>query len=68
MLIISSTLIGLQFSIDVAGNNEAGRGKSGGNETNLSNWSLSKKCIKAGYLTSKGAKKGDGNIKKVVKL
>ena len=38
--------------------------ESGGNGTNLSNSSTSKKSIGAGYLTSGGAKKGGGNTKK----
>ena len=42
-------------------------GKSGGDETNLSNPSTSKKSIRAGYLTSGGTKRDGGNTKKGVK-
>ena len=60
----SSTIL---QSINAADKNEVGDGKSGGNETNLSNSSMSKKSFGAGYLTSGGAKKGGGNTKKGVK-
>lgn len=60
--------------MDAAGNNEIGEVKGGSNETNLSNSFVSKKFTKQSYLTSEGAKKGDGNtnngggnIKKSVK-
>ena len=50
------------------------RDESDGNETNLSNSSMSKKSTRAGYPTCKGAKKrdnntnsGGGNTKKSVK-
>ena len=42
-------------------------GENGGNKTNLSNPSASKRSIGAGYLTFGGAKKGGGNTKKSVK-
>ena len=58
----SSTIL---QSIDLADKNEVD--ESGGNETNLSNPSASTRFTKAGYLTSKGAKKGNSNIKKDVK-
>ena len=54
-------------SIDMADEDEVDRGKSGGNETNLSNLSASKRSTRAGYLTFGGTKKGGGNIKKDVK-
>ena len=43
------------------------RGESDGNKTNLSNSFMSKKSTRAGYLTSGGAKRGEGNNKKGVK-
>ena len=58
----SSTIL---QSIDMADENEID--KSGGNETNLSNPFASTRSTEAGYLTSKGAKKGGGNTKKGVK-
>ena len=51
-------------SIDVADENEIG--ESGGDETNLSNLSTSIWSIEAGYLTSRGTKRGGGNTKKDV--
>ena len=59
---ISPTLIILQSSIDVAGDNEVGRDKGGGNKTNLSNLYSSKKSTRVGDLTSKGTKKGGSNL------
>ena len=56
----------LQSSIDAANKDEIGRSKIGGNKINLSNPSVSKRFIGAGYLTSKGTKRGDGNTKKGV--
>ena len=53
-------------SIDAADKDKVGVGESIGNETNLSNSSLSKKYTRVGYLTSKGAKTGSGNTKKGV--
>ena len=58
----SSTIL---QSIDVADEDEVG--KSGGNGTNLLNLSMSTKYTGAGYLTSKGTKRGGGNTKKGVK-
>ena len=55
----------MQLSIDTADKNEVG--ESGGNKTNLSNLSISKKSTKAGYLIFNDRKKGSGNIKKDVK-
>ena len=43
-------------------------GESGGNETNLSNLSTSTRSTGAGYLTSGGVKRGNGNTKKGVKV
>ena len=43
---------------------EVGESESGGNKMNLSNLSSSKKSIRAGYLTSKGIKKGGNNPKR----
>ena len=57
----SSTIL---QSIDMADENELD--ESGGNETNLSNSSASKRSPRAGYLTSGGAKRGGGNTKKGV--
>ena len=51
----------LQLSINAANKDEIDGDKSGRNETNLSNPSVSKKSIKVGYLISGGAKKDDGN-------
>ena len=51
----------------MAGNNQVGRSKGGANKTNLLNSFTSKKSIEAGYLTSKGIKRGGGNTKKWVK-
>ena len=51
----------------MADENEFGTDKSDGNETNLSNSSALKRSTGAGYLTSGGVKKGDGNTKKSVK-
>ena len=63
-----------QSLIDVVDEDKVGGGKSGGNETNLSNPSALKKSTRAGYVTSKGAKidgenpkRGSGNTKKGVK-
>ena len=60
-----------QSSINAIDDNKIGKGKSGGNETNLSNLSPSKKFTGASYLTFEGVKKGgdsskksDGNTKK----
>ena len=61
-LTYSSTIL---QSIDVADKDEIS--KSNGNGTNLSNPSMSMRSIKAGYLTSGGAKRGGGNTKKNVK-
>ena len=60
----SSTIL---QSINVVDEDEFGDSESGGNETDLSNLSTLKISIKAGYLTSEGAKKGGGNTKKGVK-
>ena len=54
-----------QSLIDAADENKVD--KSDGNETNLSNSSVLKKSTGAGYLTSKGAKRGNSNTKKSVK-
>ena len=64
----TSSLTGLSTIlqlIDVADEDKVG--ESGDNGTNLSNPSTSTRSTRAGYLTSKGAKKGDGNTKKGVK-
>ena len=53
-------------SINMGNKNELSDGKSGGNETNLSNPSASKRSTEAGYLTSKGAKKSGNKTKKGV--
>ena len=53
-----------QLLINTSNKNELGGGKSGSNKTNLKNLSTSKKFIKAGYLTSEGAKKSVNNFKK----
>ena len=65
----------LQSLIDEVDEDEIGGSKNGGNKTNLSNPSILKKFIRAGYLTSKSAKKGGdhlkrggGNTKKGVKV
>ena len=66
MLITTSftgSLTILQSLIDAADEDEVGGGESGGNETNLSKLSTSKKSTKAGYLTFKGTKKGSDNLK-----
>ena len=63
-LICSSTFLQL---IDAADKDKFAGGKIGGNETNLSNLSTSKKSTKTGYPTFKSTKKGGGNIKKGVK-
>ena len=55
----------LQLSIDGTDKDEVD--ESGDKKTNLSNLSLSKKSTRAGFLTSKGTKKGSGNIKNGVK-
>ena len=75
MLRTSPTLIILQLSIDVASSNKIGEVESGGNKTNLSNSSVSKKSTRAGYPNSKDVKDGNdnpnsasGNTKKGVKL
>ena len=60
----SSTI--LQSLIDRVNENEICRIENGGNKTNLSNLSTSKKFIGAGYLTSKGTKKSGSNTKKGV--
>ena len=60
----SSTIL---KSIDAADENKFIDNESGGNEKNLLNPSTSKKSIRAGYLTSGGVKKSDGNTKKGVK-
>ena len=54
----------LQLSIDAADKNEVDEGESGGDETNLLNPSASKRSTRAGYLTSRKAKKGGNNTKK----
>ena len=51
----------------MADEDKVGDGQSNGNETNLSNLSMSKRSTGAGYLTSRGAKRGNGNTKKGVK-
>ena len=51
-----------QLSMDAA--DEYKIGESGGNKTNLSNPSASKKSTKVSYLTSRGAKKGGNNLKR----
>ena len=51
-------LLSILQSIDMAEKDEIGGSKSGGNKTNLSNLSPSKRSTRAGYLTSGGAKKG----------
>ena len=58
----SSTIL---QSIDVADEDDVS--KSDGDSTNLSNPSTSTRSNKAGYLTSRGAKRGGNNTKKVVK-
>ena len=58
----SSTI--LQSSIDAADEDKVGGDKNYDNKTNLSNPSTSKRSIKAGYLTSKSAKKGGNNPKR----
>ena len=58
---IGSSIV-LQLLIDTIDEDEVG--ESGGNKTNLSNPFASKNSIKAGYLTSKGIKKGGNNPKK----
>ena len=64
----TTSLIGLstisQLLIDAVDKNKIGRDESGGNKTNLSNLSASKKSTKTGYLTLKNAKKGSNNSKK----
>ena len=55
-------------SIDMADENKIGGGKNNDNKTNLSKLFTSKKSTKAGYLTSRGAKKGGGNTKKDVEV
>ena len=52
-------------SINVADEEEIS--ENSGNETNLSNLSVSRKSNGAGYLTFGGAKRGGGNTKKGVK-
>ena len=64
-LIGSSSI--LQSLIDVADEYEIVEGESGGNETNLSKPSTSKRSTGADYLTSGSAKKGGGNTEKGVK-
>ena len=51
----------------MADEDKVGNGKDGGNETNLSNPSRSKRFIRVGYLTFGDSKRGGGNIKKGVK-
>ena len=51
----------------MAEEDEISGSESGGNETNLSNPSLSKKSTRAGYLIFGAAKKRGGNIKKSIK-
>ena len=51
----------LQSWIDVADEDEFDGGENFGNETNLSNPSALKRSSGAGNLTSKGAKRGNGN-------
>ena len=57
----------LQLLIKLADEYEVDENENGGNETNLSNLSASKKSIRAGYLTCKGTKKDGGKTKKGVK-
>ena len=57
----------LQLLINIVDEDKFGEGKSSSNKTNLSNLSALKNFIGAGYLTSKGAKRGNGNNKKGVK-
>ena len=52
-------------AINVANKDEFG--DSGSNRTNLSNLSASTRSTGAGYITSRGAKRGVGNTKKGVK-
>ena len=54
----------LQLWIDMAEEDKVSRNDNSGNETNLSYPSTSKIFNKAGYLSSKGAKKGGGNLKR----
>ena len=51
----------------MADKDEVDDGESIGNETKLSNLSESKKFTEASYLTSEGAKRGNGNAKTGVK-
>ena len=54
----------LQSLIAVADKDNVDASKSDGNKTNLSNLFTFKKSIGAGYLTSKGSRKGSENSKK----
>ena len=54
----------MPYLIDTASDNKDGRGESQSNKTNLSNLFAFRKSIGAGYLTSKGAKRGNKNTKK----
>ena len=61
---LTSLSITLQLLINKADEDAVGRSESGGNKTNLSNPSTSKRSTKIDYLTSKDNKRGSGNIKK----
>ena len=50
----------------MADEDELGNDESGGNKTNLSNLSASKKSTGTGHLTFESAKRGGGNVKKGV--
>ena len=54
----------MQLLIEAEDEDEVDEGESNSNETNLSNLSASKRSTKAGYLTSKDAKKGGDNLKR----
>ena len=66
-ILIPTGLSTISQSINMANEDEVSDDESGGNETNLSNLSASKKSTGASYLTSKGAQKSGGNTKKGVK-
>ena len=54
----------LKLLINAVDEDEVCGGESGSNKINLSNLSALKKSTKAGYLTSRSAKKGGNNPKK----
>ena len=57
-------LLTILQSIDIEDENKVGDSKSGGNKRNLSYPSALKKSSGADYLTSGGAKRGNGNTKR----